>query len=54
MSGFEDQMLLKNVQDQLGRLVQQIKDLEECRDDLTEEEYTETKEDTKEQLRYCQ
>ena len=52
MSGSENKLLLKNVNDQLSRLVQQMKDLEECREDLTEDEYNETKEETKEQLRY--
>ena len=52
MSGSEDQMLLKNVTDQLSRLVQEIQDLEECRDEMTEQEYVEAKEDSKEQLRW--
>jgi hypothetical protein len=51
MSSSEDQMLLKNVTDQLSRLVQEIQDLEECRDEMTEQEYVEAKEDSKEQLR---
>ena len=49
---FENQQLLKNANDQLLRLVQQLHDLEECRDDMTEEEFNESKEDTKEQLRF--
>ncbi len=49
---FENQLLLKNANDQLLRLVQQLRDLEECRDDMTEEEFNESKEDTKEQLRF--
>jgi hypothetical protein len=48
----ENQLLLKNANDQLLRLVQQLRDLEECRDDMTEEEFNESKEDTKEQLRF--
>jgi hypothetical protein len=49
----ENQLLLKNANDQLIRLVQQLRDLEECRDDMTEEEFNESKEDTKEQLRFA-
>ena len=37
---------------QLLRLVQQLRDLDECKEDMTEEEYNESKEDTREQLRY--
>ena len=46
----EDKLLLKNVNDQLCRLVQQIQDLEECKEDMTEDEYKEAKDDTREQL----
>ena len=46
----EEKLLLKNVNDQLSRLVQQIQDLEECKEDMTDEEYKESKDDTREQL----
>jgi hypothetical protein len=46
----EDNLLVKNVNDQLCRLVQQIHDLEECKEDMTEDEYNESKDDTREQL----
>ena len=46
----EDKLLLKNVNDQLCRLVQQIQDLEECKEDMTDDEYKESKDDTREQL----
>lgn len=46
----ETQRLKLNVQDQLNRLLQQLTDLEELRDELDDEEYTETRRDTLEQM----
>lgn len=43
--------LIKNLQDQVERLVEQLKDLEECRNDLTPDEYTSMREDTVEQIK---
>ncbi|XP_068599497.1 protein LZIC [Brachionichthys hirsutus] len=43
--------LRRNMEEQLDRLMQQLQDLEECRDDLDEEEYEETKNETLEQLK---
>ncbi|RVE70466.1 hypothetical protein OJAV_G00064280 [Oryzias javanicus] len=42
--------LKQNMEEQLDRLMQQLQDLEECREDLDEEEYEETKKETLEQL----
>uniref|UniRef100_A0A3Q4GQ10 Leucine zipper and CTNNBIP1 domain containing n=1 Tax=Neolamprologus brichardi TaxID=32507 RepID=A0A3Q4GQ10_NEOBR len=42
--------LRQNMEEQLDRLMQQLQDLEECREDLDEEEYEETKKETLEQL----
>lgn len=47
----ETEQLRQNLQGQLDRLVQQLEDLESCKDDLEESEYTETKNDTIEQLK---
>uniref|UniRef100_A0A2S2NID9 Protein LZIC n=1 Tax=Schizaphis graminum TaxID=13262 RepID=A0A2S2NID9_SCHGA len=47
----ENEMLRENLQAQLERLVQQLSDLEECRSDMTDDEYNESKEDTVEQLK---
>lgn len=47
----ETERLKKNLEEQLDRLVQQLEDLEGCRDEMTNEEYEETKEETMEQLR---
>lgn len=47
----ETDKLRKNLQNQLERLVEQLEDLEKCRDDLDAEEYEETKQDTMEQLK---
>ncbi|XP_003247066.1 protein LZIC [Acyrthosiphon pisum] len=47
----ENQMLRENLEAQLERLVQQLSDLEECRSDMTDDEYNESKEDTVEQLK---
>ena len=46
----ETEKLKQNLNDQLERLVQQLHDLEECKDDLDEEEYEETKKETLDQL----
>jgi hypothetical protein len=46
----ETQRLKVNIQDQLNRLLQQLTDLEELRDELDDEEYTETRRDTLEQM----
>ncbi|KAM9855712.1 protein LZIC isoform 1-T2 [Aulostomus maculatus] len=42
--------LKQNMEEQLDRLMQQLADLEECREDLEEEEYEVTKKETLEQL----
>ncbi|KAF5287744.1 hypothetical protein FQA39_LY15764 [Lamprigera yunnana] len=47
----ETEKLKTNLENQLERLVQQLADLEECREDLTSAEYQETKSDTIEQLK---
>lgn len=47
----ETEKLKQNLEAQLERLVQQLADLEECRDELDADEYEETKEETMEQLR---
>ncbi|XP_049843137.1 protein LZIC-like isoform X3 [Schistocerca gregaria] len=47
----ETEKLKQNLEAQLERLVQQLADLEECRDELDAAEYEETKEETMEQLR---
>ncbi|KPP67718.1 protein LZIC-like [Scleropages formosus] len=39
-----------NLEEQLDRLMQQLQDLEECREDLEPDEYEETKRETLEQL----
>ncbi|CAD5121772.1 DgyrCDS10249 [Dimorphilus gyrociliatus] len=46
----ETAKLQKNIEDQLDRLMQQLVDLEECRDELEEEEYNETRSETIDQL----
>ncbi|ESO89981.1 hypothetical protein LOTGIDRAFT_218451 [Lottia gigantea] len=43
--------LKQNLEEQLDRLVQQLTDLEECKDDLEEDEYEETRNETIEQLK---
>ncbi|XP_031554463.1 protein LZIC-like [Actinia tenebrosa] len=47
----ETHKLKKNLEDQLDRLVAQLTDLEECREDLDEDEYEETKKETLEQMK---
>jgi hypothetical protein len=46
----ETQKLKSNIQDQLTRLLQQLQDLEDLREELEDEEYTETRKDTLEQM----
>eukprot|EP01096_Ripella_sp_DP13-Kostka_P017490 TRINITY_DN8952_c0_g1_i1.p1 TRINITY_DN8952_c0_g1~~TRINITY_DN8952_c0_g1_i1.p1 ORF type:complete len:195 (+),score=98.10 TRINITY_DN8952_c0_g1_i1:368-952(+) len=50
----ETAVLIENVEDQLNRLLAQLEDLEELRADLDDDEYTETKQDTLEQLQEFQ
>lgn len=50
----ETDKLKQNLEEQLNRLVVQLGDLEECRDDLDEDEYEETKTETLEQLKEFQ
>ncbi|XP_065060911.1 protein LZIC-like [Rhopilema esculentum] len=47
----ETDKLKHNLEEQLDRLMAQLSDLEECKDDLDEEEYEETKTETLEQLK---
>ncbi|XP_020630552.1 protein LZIC-like [Orbicella faveolata] len=47
----ETQKLKQNLGEQLDRLVAQLSDLEECKEDLDEDEYEETKKETLEQLK---
>ncbi|XP_076091503.1 protein LZIC-like isoform X2 [Mytilus galloprovincialis] len=47
----ENTKLRQNLEEQLDRLVQQLADLEECREDLEDEEYEETKNETIDQLK---
>ncbi|KAK2191412.1 hypothetical protein NP493_53g10002 [Ridgeia piscesae] len=47
----ETTKLKKNIEEQLDRLMQQLSDLEECREDLDDDEYEETKNETLEQLK---
>ncbi|KFO77251.1 Protein LZIC, partial [Cuculus canorus] len=42
--------LKQNLEEQLDRLMQQLQDLEECREELDADEYEETKKETLEQL----
>nr|XP_009669756.1 PREDICTED: protein LZIC isoform X2 [Struthio camelus australis] len=46
----ETSKLKQNLEEQLDRLVQQLQDLEECREELDADEYEETKKETLEQL----
>ncbi|XP_018589414.1 protein LZIC isoform X3 [Scleropages formosus] len=46
----ETSKLKQNLEEQLDRLMQQLQDLEECREDLEPDEYEETKRETLEQL----
>ncbi|XP_046617787.1 protein LZIC-like [Neodiprion virginianus] len=47
----ETERLRKNLEEQLDRLVQQLEDLEECRSELDEADYNETKAETMDQLK---
>merc|ERR1712000_172474 len=47
----ETAQLKTNVEDQLNRLLSQLEDLEELKEDLDEDEYNETKKDTIDQLK---
>ncbi|KAL5264629.1 hypothetical protein ACHWQZ_G005644 [Mnemiopsis leidyi] len=49
-----EEILVTNLKQQLDRLFNQLADLEECRDDLEEDEYEETKEETLAQLKEFQ
>ncbi|XP_029418786.1 protein LZIC isoform X7 [Nannospalax galili] len=46
----ETSKLKQNLEEQLDRLMQQLQDLEECREELDTDEYEETKKETLEQL----
>ncbi|XP_029435137.1 protein LZIC isoform X2 [Rhinatrema bivittatum] len=46
----ETSKLKQNLEEQLDRLMQQLQDLEVCREDLDEDEFEETKRETLEQL----
>jgi len=46
----ETEKLIQNLQSQLDRLVEQLADLENCKDEIDNEDYNETKEDTLNQL----
>ncbi|XP_046395912.1 protein LZIC-like [Ischnura elegans] len=47
----ETEKLKQNLEDQLDRLVNQLSDLEACIDEMSHEEYVESKEETMEQLK---
>ncbi|KAG8224375.1 hypothetical protein J437_LFUL005196 [Ladona fulva] len=47
----ETEKLKQNLESQLDRLVQQLSDLEACKDEMTSEEYEESREETIEQLK---
>ncbi|CAG9768285.1 unnamed protein product [Ceutorhynchus assimilis] len=47
----ETEKLKQNVESQLDRLMEQLADLESCKDDMDAEEYQETKEETMDQLK---
>ncbi|XP_065164655.1 protein LZIC-like [Atheta coriaria] len=46
----ETELLKKNMESQLDRLIEQLKDLEEAKDELDAEEYEEARQDTLDQL----
>ena len=46
----ESAKLITNIEEQLDRLMQQLVDLDECKDDLDEDEYEETRTETLEQM----
>lgn len=47
----ETSKLRQNMEEQLDRLVQQLSDLDECKDEMDKEEYEETRDETLEQLK---
>ncbi|XP_033097837.1 protein LZIC-like [Anneissia japonica] len=47
----ETDRLQQNLEEQLDRLMAQLQDLEECKEELDEDEYEETKQETIEQLK---
>ena len=47
----ETEQLMQNARDQLDRLVQELADLDECKDDMEPDEYTEARVDAMEQLK---
>lgn len=47
----ETKILRENLESQLERLIQQLADLEEVKDELEQSEYNDTKEETLEQLK---
>uniref|UniRef100_T1IJC0 Beta-catenin-interacting ICAT domain-containing protein n=1 Tax=Strigamia maritima TaxID=126957 RepID=T1IJC0_STRMM len=47
----ETQVLKQNLEDQLDRLMAQLTDLEDCKDEMDSDEYEETKNETMEQLK---
>ncbi|CAH1236762.1 unnamed protein product [Diabrotica balteata] len=47
----ETEKLKQNLENQLDRLVEQLQDLENCKNELDKEEYEETKNDTMDQLK---
>lgn len=50
----ETEKLQHNLEEQLDRLMNQLSDLEECREDLDDDEYEETKQETLDQLKEFQ
>lgn len=50
----ETEKLQQNLEEQLDRLMNQLQDLESCREDLDDDEYEETKQETLEQLKEFQ
>jgi Mg2+ and Co2+ transporters len=50
----ETEKLQHNLEEQLDRLMNQLSDLEECREDLEDSEYEETKQETLDQLKEFQ
>ncbi|KAG4066334.1 hypothetical protein HA402_000558 [Bradysia odoriphaga] len=51
MPSTADSQLIQNLENQLGRLCSQLSDLEECRNDLTDDEYSSMKEETVDQIK---
>ncbi|KAJ5076955.1 protein lzic [Anaeramoeba ignava] len=50
----ETEKLKKNIEDQLNRLLNQLQDLEELKEDLDQDEYESTKNETIEQMKEFQ